>query len=73
MRCEYCTHNAECSNVDKVGLPMMNLLTEAFPAINLKTALAATTYTMASLCPHYRTEEKPVSITIVSGDFPEEG
>ena len=68
MDCNYCTHRAVCSTLIEVGAEVVNTLMSAFP-VNIATAKAATFYTMASLCPHYRMEEKDsVSITIVSGD-----
>ena len=69
MDCSYCTHKAVCFTLTEVGEEMINTLMSAFPAVNIATAKAATFYTMASLCPHYRMEEKDsISITIVSGD-----
>ena len=74
MGCDYCIHRKVCKEINEVGVPMMNLLIKAFPAINFGIARAATMYTIASLCSHYCTdEEKEISITIVSGDFPERG
>ena len=68
MDCSYCTHRVVCKTKDEVGGIIAHMLSSAFPAVNSTTAKVATMYTMASLCPHYRTEEKAVSITIVSGD-----
>ena len=68
MNCEYCTHREVCKKVKDVKIVMIDMLINTFPNVNIRTARAATLYTLASLCPHYRTEEKAVSITIVSGD-----
>ena len=66
MGCDNCIHRKVCHKIAERGEVVINMLLNTFPAINVETVRAATLYTMASRCSHYRTEEKAVSITIVS-------
>ena len=72
MGCDGCIHKEVCNFTKDIGHRIVNMLMGAFSTINVDTAEAATRYTLASICSHYRIDEgKEISITIVSGDFPE--